>query len=340
MLNRFFRIILILIIFCFIVQCIQLRFPNNKRIKTLDNTPKLLSDKYFNPTKISLNQGNNSIYFFRDYDPLKDYFISNSSQVIVKNGLYSEDTILFNKNMKKGYEDPRSILYNGNIYLFVAAINDETKLVEMYITKYKPGEKLDAIKIKYPFETKVHNKNFMPFISNNKLYFIFSTTPQYIILELEKKNNEITGNTKEIIRRDAMTFNIKGKESLALTKDCLRGSTKGCLYKNYLYFGIHKAFILYPMKYYANHILVIEKNYPFNIIAISQPFVLTDTEIILTDLHNPLLMFLNFGVNNINFLTDMEISEDGVLELFYGYDDKESYSVKCNLTDIIDISDP
>lgn len=331
------KIIIIIFILCVILQIIQLSLPFNKRVQIINGVPKLLSNKYFNPTRIT--DGKKTLYFFRDFDPVVNSLIGSSSKVIMvdKDNSTTETEISFNNSTKHGYEDPRSIIYNDNIYLFLSAINSQTKIVEMFIAKYKPKQKLDALKI-YPFADKGHKKNFMPFISKDKLYFIFSTAPQYVIMEMETKNGEITGKVNEILRKSVSTFqNVKGKGKISLKKDYLKGNTKGCLYGNYIYFVVHKTFIdkSSVVKYYVNHLLVIEKDYPFDIVALSQPFILTDSEIILADLYNPLIMFINFGIRNINFITDMEIYPDGVVEILYGYRDQESYSVKCKLSDII-----
>ncbi len=332
----FIKIILLLIVLCVILSFAKLELPFNKRVQIVNNIPVLLSEKYYNPTRI--NKDGKTIYFFR-YFIYKSFSDFLSKVIVIEDDNFEKETELsFNYTLKTGYEDARAIVYNNDVYLFLTGRNDETDIFEMFITKYNPDQKLEIKKI-YPFTDKGHKKNFMPFISNDKMYFIFSTTPEYVIMEMETKNGEITGNIKEILRKDNSVFeNIKGEGRLALKNNYLKGNTKGCLYGKYLYFVVHKTFIYTgSVKYYVNHILVIQKNYPFDIIALSQPFILTDSEIILADLYNPFIMFINFGFKNINFITDMEICPDGIAEFLYGYKDKESYSVKCKLSDIINL---
>jgi predicted GH43/DUF377 family glycosyl hydrolase len=317
-------VVLVVWVYIKLLSHIKLKLPDSSRANLPDSSV-VISEKYFNPSKVYDENNKEEIIFLRSF---VIHPVFNSDIIVKKNNTLEKLPII--NNITYGYEDARAIYYNKNIYLFVSGRDSKTKIFHMYIMKYNSkGSK--AINITYPFKTFGHNKNFMPFVVQGKLYFIFSIVPKYIVLEMIlDKNGEITGETKVVNEKSNEMVYRENK------KLYLKGSTKGCEYNNYIYFGVHSFELLDMMiikggRHYVNYILVVEKTEPFNIVRLSKPFILTDNEIILSDIPNSWLdKLLNFGISHINFLTDMNINKDGVVEFLYGYDDISSHSIICN----------
>lgn len=281
----------------------------------------LLSEKYINPSKVNYN--GREIWFFRNWS-IKKSFIVTSSGIPLN---------IKNDNLIMGYEDPRSILMGNKIYIFATGVTNESALIgryfqEMYLIELNLNnitEETKAIKIKYPFKSGPC-KNFMPFIykqdGKDKLYFIYSLCPEYVILEL----NTDTCLTSEVIRKKV--------DLSEFSKYYLKGGSKGCFYKDYLYFTIHKSTSLFNFKnmHYLNYLIKVSPHYPFNIIQISAPFILTNDSIIFGEEDIILFMIINFGTRHIDFVSDMEISVDGRVQFIYGYGDEISLSTTSEIS--------
>jgi hypothetical protein len=188
--------------------------------------------------------------------------------------------------------------------------------------------------------------------------------PEYIILELDPE----TGSTKEIIRKKI--GHIEGPEAprsealersylrdqsdlwshgaggpsrsgpqINLCKDYIKGGSKGCLYKNHLYFTVHKSTSFGPFNnlHYINYLIKVDPVYPFDIVGISEPFILTDDAVIFGDVDMILFMIINFGIRHIDFVSDMDIMGDGQVEFIYGYNDEISLSMKIGITNFFSL---
>lgn len=266
---------------------------------------KLISDRYINPTY------DNNILFLRYWNKnIKKYGKYGKSSVYIKNKNSIGKINIFSVEPRNGFEDPRSFVFDENIFLLLASRNEKNDLFEMYISKYDfKNNSISPKLLTLDFKPQTHYKNLMSLVNRNKLYLIYSMFPEYKILLCDP----YTGICKTSSINKPFNFPVNG-------------GSKCKLWNNKYYCVVHKK----DGNFYSNIIVELEGFYPFNILRHTNFFVLTD-EGLYEDITGKVQMFFNFGPSCINFVSDIDIDINGNITFIYGWNDEKSYILSTKL---------
>lgn len=193
----------------------------------------------------------------------------------------------------RGPEDIRILNHEDNVYIF-------------YCDDYKFGKEIGYtlfmkqlspfISRPIPLIENKHEKNWMPFISNNVLHVVYSFTPNMIIYKIDIN----TGNK----------FLMRNSPSNVPHQD-VRGGTSGVPFENKILTLCH---IQTGNKNYYHLFILFEQQFPFRVLQYSKPFKLQ--------------------LENIQFATHLEIDED-IAYISYGIEDNRSVTIKAPVSDIV-----
>lgn len=186
-----------------------------------------------------------------------------SSQIIVV------DTAALSKNPPKindlrlqyynGIEDTRIIKNDESLYLIGNYYDYNESTNAMIVLKFPLKEFPNMITgpevIPLTHTPGVREKNWIPFIHNNKVLFVYSIEP-HIILTWDEK----TGRCKEVCR-----------SSNSRVPDSLRGSSQARIVGDRYWAFVHKKVKLYR---YDTYMYAFETTYPFRIKEVTRPFVI------------------------------------------------------------------
>jgi predicted GH43/DUF377 family glycosyl hydrolase len=207
-----------------------------------------------------------------------------------------------------GMEDPRSVFHEGELMIFANKQSGIECQNEMYMliisidsieNHYDVVVPLKVIKLTikdfYKGGVKPAEKNWMPFISKNKLYFVYSIYPTYKVLCYNK-------DKKECVLVHSEKFNMKSEDFLSRSLN-YRGGTNLIPYKDYFLGCIHTRELFTT---YYSYFILLENKFPFSIVKISSPFTLGDTK------------------TGIEFLSGILINKSKDIIISYGVDDCKS----------------
>lgn len=229
-------------------------------------------------------------------------------------------------NCVKGFEDPRSIILNEKLFILanqhtgynckpqmwlssfalnkfagynIVTNNFNTNNIDNNIMVKSVGPET-SLSLHINFDKELVQKNWMPFVKNNILYFIYSVNP-HIILQCDL----ITGNCIKI----AETINDK------LPKN-IRGGSQARFYDNEFYTITHKK----DDHKYSTQIYKFSSEFPFQITGISDDFMFNDKE--------------NTDFLKIQFVSGFDINND-IAYITYGEQDCHSKLCKISMKQII-----
>lgn len=171
---------------------------------------------------------------------------------------------------RNGFQDPRAIVFKNKYLLLIANDEDlETGLNQMYVLQFllsdlKPSNTtitpIKIINLKYG----IHRiqKNWMPFVHNEELHFIYNMN-QFIILRADLK----TGSCEKIIEQ---TYSISRE---------LRGGSNVISWKSEkfgnVYLGItHTRYVMI----YVHNFFIFNSN--LRLIAVSDSFIIKDKHLL------------------------------------------------------------
>lgn len=289
---------------------------------------KFKTDEYraFNPSLVEV--GNEIMYVYRVSNATgchksshEDKFLtannpSKKSFITLSNGVKSVNVsvkTVGGMSCSKGYEDPRVILSSDGevIYIIANALTGDSCRNQMWLLQistasYKKSlsegkESLipdNILSLKTDFDLDVPQKNWMPFIKNEDLMFVYSINP-HVILKCDFK----TGHCKEVSRL----------EYDDVPKD-LRGGSQAVLYNDKYIAAIHRRTKEHS---YLTQFYTFETRYPFEIIAITDDFKISDGET---------------EPDRIQFVAGLQILErDGEDVVVLTYGEEDCYSRECEI---------
>lgn len=217
------------------------------------------------------------------------------------------------------YEDPRAIVMENQLLLIcnnpqiykckrkmvVLLINLET--ADLDNNKKIQPDKIIPLTYDNANPMKVE-KNWVPFVSNHTLHFLYQINPQ-IVLTCDLK----TGICKKIIETHYhhLPTNIRGGTPAVLHKD-----------QYYLAAGHALQKIMFK-KIYFTFFYAFQTAFPFHIIGISKPFFMDKA-------HRGVLD------SNIQYASGLEIVND-IVHLTYGYNDCDSRMLTFHIKDLENI---
>lgn len=290
-------------LFHYKLRCNYKHIPNNN-ILTLDKPGNY---KFFNPSICKYN--NIYVMCVRYSNEIsKNLFMylynlirreSHICFVILSNNFEIQDTI-FPQMKSNNLEDPRICFYNNMFYVSITeVINKQNILPSLYIFdnlfNFKNKIEYDWVEyFKYSDTNTNIQKNFCPFIMNNKLYVHTNAYPIWNVFEIKINSNMKMLN---IISFDTTNF----FKNLTYSNISIRCSTSWIQFTSQTYLvGLHtKKYDLLSIIPTMRTILVeIDKN-------TFKPLRKTD-----------ILCFDNIHHSRIQFLSGLEIKDDNVYLTF------------------------
>jgi len=148
-----------------------------------------------------------------------------------------------NSTIHGGSEDYRYIIFNEELYVIMNGLPKNSKQRQMYLYNVKKN-KICQLNIKNYDVSNIYQKNWIPYVYKNELYFIYS----FLELCVVKLINETSGECELVY----------GNPSL-FTNKTLFGGTNLCHWKNDLFIGF--SHIRKP--WYAIPIIFDAKNYKY-----------------------------------------------------------------------------
>lgn len=223
--------------------------------------------------------------------------ISNSDVVLELN----DDKLKIYEHYITGFEDLRLLTYNNEIYGTCTAIATNPDVTnEIILFKINDNKINNVLRLK-GYENHKCQKNWMPFVNNNKINFLYSMDP-FIILE----PNMETGECKIVVNKK-FDFDMKN----------YRGSSQLIDYDNGWLFIIHTVLFINSKRKYVHRFVHMDKS--FNNIRIS-----------------PLFYFIK---KTIEFVAGL-VEYDNKLFITYGYEDKLAYMAQINAESVKNILYP
>jgi predicted GH43/DUF377 family glycosyl hydrolase len=202
----------------------------------------------------------------------------------------------------KGFEDPRIIISGNEIFIVANALTGPANRNEMWLLKFNTFDLMaklqngdvikpySSIKLTIDFDTDKVQKNWMPFLYNDNLMFVYSVNPHTILQcdtisgRCEKvcvsSNSEISSEI-----RGGSPAKLYGDVYIALTHKRPRG---GC---------------------YTTQIYTFDSQPPFAVRSVSDDFIFDEK--------------YNINTSHIQFVSGFEISDDKII-ISYGEDDCHS----------------
>lgn len=312
-------LIIYLIVYLIVKNNIKIYKSSISNLKPLEDKIhslcQLSKDRYiiYNPSLVKDEQ-NNFIYTYRlqnKKDFMSDILINKDN----RNLLISSDFNL---------EDPRIFIYNHQIYIYLiitkkffifnpleSLVNKQSRVGILKIPKTdKNIIKLNPMILETDFALNNQEKNWMLLQDGNQNYFVYSINP-FKLLKFDIDNFKC-----ELIFEK--NYNIPKN---------LRGGSQFIKYKN-IYIGV--VHTRYYKKYYHNFV-ILKEEYPFEIIGLSQKFVIgNNSNICFINKFLNLywvkeLKFFNF----IQFVSGIIYDEfENVFILTYGEGDKCSKQIE------------
>lgn len=229
------------------------------------------------------------------------------------------------ENCVRGCEDARTIVYKDKLMLVCNSSSGENCLRKMMIMEldlqelneiklqYVPifGEKRTMVReimpsryseLKIRFDQDKNQKNWMPFIFNDDLYFVYSVQPHIIL----KYHEDGTCNKIYETSNDSVPKNLRGGTSIVKTS-------------SHYYLGL--LHVREADHRYVTYMYAFDSSPPFGIAKISKPFVFGEGDI---------------RTKRIQFASGLEmVNEHGVNYLYitYGEDDCRAKLCKIKETD-------
>lgn len=302
-------------------------FPNiNKKIYkainpsvfTLNNTTyttfRLTANHYLSLHKIKTwILGNNA-----DYESKIVIISENSkSEVITPNikDISEYDEITKGKTyLHTGYEDARPVVINNKIYLTVCTLANHVLHTQLGLIKLleteieKPIILANQFKLLDPSRNKTNGqKNWMPFIYQNELYYVFSVNPHLIL----KCNPETGRNLQHSITYPNLNEDIRGGSNI--------------ITYNHPDFGMVYLALTHVRRYmfYTHQLYIFESISPFKIISITKEFYFESDKIkILNPRYKNYLKFFW----NVQFGSGI-LCDGNMIYLYYGHNNSKSIKI-------------
>lgn len=250
------------------------------------------TDKYYKSFNPSLFQYKKRIYvIFRlaygEINSFRKTYIGNTggminypSKICLFDGIHILDLKIPNikkifpefKNIKYrlcGYEDPRTVVINDTLYIFVCTFANNNKYVQIMmiiVDLFDLNNK--SYKLITPSRNEnMYQKNWMPFVYNEEIYLVYSSNPQKIL-----KCNKNTGETIELYNHNYnISKNIRGGSNCLLYNSKKYGNC-------YLTICHIRRYMLYTHLFY-----IFESEPPFRIKAITDEFIIRDKQLYFTN---------------------------------------------------------
>ena len=200
-----------------------------------------------------------------------------------------------NTNKKiSGYEDPRLFKYKNGYWVICTKIDNKGQNLIIFDI----NNPLKEVILNYKNRSKIE-KNWLPFVVNDQLYFVYSIDP-YIILKY---------NENECVK-------VVSNKKLNIFSNRIGGSVPPVDFKynnkNYFMFGGHISINKYHI-IRKNFFFLTEKTFPFNIKFHTEN--------------------LDFNKHAIEFLSGMYVKNDKVI-LSYGVNDCYSEKIEVEKDEI------
>lgn len=198
-----------------------------------------------------------------------------------------------------GFEDVRIIKHKNQLYGFATTrqLNPEGRCVIVLL----PLDSTYRIKKVIPlrgYEDTRHQKNWLPFIHNNKIHILYSCDPTVVLIPDLK-----TGDCKSIVHENH--YNMVG----------FRGGSPGIVFNLGHLFMIHEVIMSGTKKIYTHRFIYMDSN--LNITHFSRPFIFKD--------------------KTTEFVSGLEMDvTNKYIIICLGYQDKEAYIVKMRKDDVDD----
>lgn len=209
-----------------------------------------------------------------------------------------------------GYEDPRSFVYHGKLYLLVTdpqviECNNQMKLLEFNMSDLDSPKSITPTKVislLYKSAKELTQKNWMPFIKGDngveELFMIYQVNP-HMVLKCDLTDGSC----------------VKVAESVNLLPRNLRGGTPAKRWGDEYVTFAHARYTVKEKTFYTTVVYTFEKEYPFRITAISDEFFFNEYDTVEQE-------------KIIQFVSGLEISgdskEESIFHISYGLQDCES----------------
>ena len=288
--------------------------PSITIIKDGSDTYKIISYRLSNNVRCPILSGKYNIIEKLTNDVMSHIVLNVQKNDEPASNIFLETPDLSYSNCISGFEDPRLIAIKDVLYIIVNSQSNAKCYSEMYLIKLKLSKikeasgtiKINQItKLSYNENVDNHEKNWMPFVKDDKLMFVYSLNP-HIILE----TNLQTGQCKKIAET----------ENKEVSKD-LRGSSQARPYvindKN-VYVGV--GHIKHSTFAYLTQIYTFAAEKPYGIVSQTPMFVIKNT--------------VNPEKVGVQFVSGLEIIGDTAY-ITYGEDDCDSKLLKIKMSNVI-----
>ena len=187
-----------------------------------------------------------------------------------------------------GFEDMRLVYFNGFIYGLTSRMTQTSCLNEMVLCRINSNNEIDTVLRLKGYADDQCQKNWLPFVHNNKLLLLYSSDP-VVILEPDMS----TGICSYIKNTDQVVNQFNGT--------LFRGGSQLLKYKDGFLYIIHEVIFKSNRRYYFNRFVYLDNH--FNIKELSPLFYFMDKTI-------EFVSGMAYDLNNQNVL------------ITFGYEDK------------------
>ncbi len=296
--------------------------PNNKFSRCFNPSIFYYNSQIYYVYRIHIG---GDIYYFNRI--LSEFSNKYPSQNVIYNSVSGNYTVIdtssYNLKIIKGFEDPRVIIHNNKLHIFLNELDEVTKKSVMYILIIDPTKLENSavipdniLLLDYKKFKNKHQKNWMPFVYKSQLYIIYSLSP-YIILQCNTKN----GKCIEVLNKIYSTPNdLRGSSNIIKFSTLTYGKVfLGISHSRYKHVYTHRFFIF---KYSKS----------FDLLAMSDEFIIQNTELLFID-ESTIKSFKITGhiQRGIQFVAGL-LQIGSTLYITYGEDDYHAKQFKIDST--------
>jgi hypothetical protein len=297
-----------------------IKFENISYI--LSNHNKLYS--CFNPSLFKLNDkvyyvfrvavGGNMLNISRIINVLKHKF--SYSRIIITDMKHIFHEVIIPKSyniiFERGFEDPRSIIIGNYLYLVVSSRNSLYKKNQMFLIQIRTSDLNHTknitpkriIEITPSLIEIQSQKNWMPFLYDNKLHFVYNVNP-HIIFECDIN----TGKCIEKYNKKYFNFTLNA-----------RGSSNIIEWYSIKYKKVYLGITHYRDGFIYTHRFYIFNN-KFNILSMSTKFIIHNHKILLiNNLTKKVFKYTKYLQLNTQFISGI-LYQNNEFHITYGQDD-------------------
>lgn len=223
-----------------------------------------------------------------------------------------------------GYEDIRAFIFKDMLCMLANTFAYNEKYSQMCLIKFKLDEinleedemiqSKDVVLLNPSLNENRSQKNWIPFLKNNKLLLLYSLNPMIIY------NCDVdTGNINMV---------SEGKIIPSISTSLRGGSNIVEYYSELLNKKVYICIShIRRLTYYTHLFVILEYDYPFKIIAISDEFIIDNNSLKFSE-----YFYIN-SIYNIQFISSLLLKNNNLIA-FYGENDKLSKRFEISLEDM------